>query len=59
LVILVLLILVAVPAGTAPREHDAATIVRKIDELYRSNSSYAEVEMEIVTPHWQMPRNCW
>jgi len=53
LMILVLLISVAASAGTAPREHDAATIVRKIDELYRSDSSYAEVEMEIVTPHWQ------
>ncbi|MBD3374496.1 outer membrane lipoprotein-sorting protein, partial [candidate division KSB1 bacterium] len=35
---------------------DAATvkeIVQKIDELYRSQSSYAEMEMEIITPHWQ------
>ncbi len=28
-------------------------VVRKIDELYRANSSYAKLEMEIVTPHWQ------
>jgi len=28
-------------------------VVQEIDELYRSNSSYAKVEMEIVTPHWQ------
>lgn len=27
-------------------------IARKIDELYRSESSYSELEMEIVTPHW-------
>jgi outer membrane lipoprotein-sorting protein len=35
---------------------DSATvkeIVQKIDELYRSESSYAEMEMEIITPHWQ------
>lgn len=32
---------------------DAASIVRKIDALYRSNSSEALVEMEIVTPHWR------
>jgi outer membrane lipoprotein-sorting protein len=35
---------------------DAATvkeIVQKIDELYRSQSSYAEMEMKIITPHWQ------
>ena len=28
-------------------------IVKHIDELYRSESSYAELEMEIVTPHWE------
>ena len=28
-------------------------IIRRIDELYRSESSYSEFEMEIVTPHWQ------
>lgn len=33
--------------------HDINEIVKKIDELYRSESSYSEVEMEIVTPHWQ------
>lgn len=28
-------------------------IVKHIDELYRSESSYSELEMEIVTPHWE------
>ncbi|MBN2408319.1 MAG: outer membrane lipoprotein-sorting protein [Candidatus Aminicenantes bacterium] len=37
----------------APDEADAAAIVRRIDALYRSESSEALVEMEIVTPHWQ------
>jgi len=32
---------------------DAREIVEKIDELYRSDSSKALMEMEIVTPHWQ------
>jgi len=32
---------------------DARDIVEKIDELYRSDSSKALMEMEIVTPHWQ------
>ena len=32
---------------------DVEEIVKKIDELYRSDSSYAEVEMQIVTPHWE------
>jgi outer membrane lipoprotein-sorting protein len=36
-----------------PAEADAAGIVRRIDALYRSESSEALVEMEIVTPHWQ------
>lgn len=31
----------------------AREIVRKVDELYRSASSYALMEMEIVTPHWK------
>ena len=33
--------------------HDINQIIKKIDELYRSESSYSEVEMEIVTPRWQ------
>ena len=32
---------------------DVQKIIREIDQLYRSNSSFAEFEMEIVTPHWQ------
>jgi outer membrane lipoprotein-sorting protein len=31
----------------------AEEIVRKIDELYRSRTSQALVEMDIITPHWQ------
>lgn len=36
-------------------------VVKKIDELYRADSSYAEVEMAIVTPHWQrtLRMNFW
>src|SRR5512135_363632 len=34
-------------------EAKALEIVKKIDDLYRSRSSYAQVEMEIVTPDWQ------
>lgn len=36
-----------------PADDDAASIVRRIDALYRSESSEALVEMEIVTPHWR------
>ncbi len=28
-------------------------IIREIDQLYRSDNSYSELEMEIVTPNWQ------
>jgi len=28
-------------------------IIEEIDRLYRSKTSYSELEMEIVTPHWQ------
>lgn len=28
-------------------------LVKKIDQIYRSKTSYAEFEMEIVTPRWQ------
>lgn len=31
----------------------AREIVNKIDELYRSGSSYTLFEMEIITPHWE------
>jgi outer membrane lipoprotein-sorting protein len=32
---------------------DARSLVQMIDDLYRSKSSYALVEMEIITPDWQ------
>jgi len=34
-------------------KHKIEEVIEKIDELYRSDSSYALVEMEINTPHWQ------
>ncbi len=36
-------------------------ILRKMDELYRSSSSFAVIEMEISTPHWQrtLKMNTW
>lgn len=32
---------------------DVKKIIEDIDRLYRSNSSYSDVEMTIVTPHWK------
>ncbi len=34
-------------------ELNVREIVKQIDELYRSESSYSELEMEIITPHWE------
>jgi outer membrane lipoprotein-sorting protein len=53
--ITVLLLLLAgivlyLPGNDDPR---AREIVAKIDELYRSTSSYGLFEMEIVTPNWE------
>lgn len=42
----------ALPAPV-PRGQEVEEIVRKVDALYRSDSSYCEAEMEIVTPQWQ------
>jgi len=28
-------------------------LIKEVDEMYRSESSYSELEMEIITPHWQ------
>ncbi|HEX9654887.1 MAG TPA: outer membrane lipoprotein-sorting protein [bacterium] len=51
----VLLILgFSIPMGSQNRNSDEATkIVKKIDELYRSQSSVGEMEMQIVTAHWE------
>ena len=32
---------------------DVETVVKKIDQLYRSETSHADMEMHIVTPHWE------
>jgi outer membrane lipoprotein-sorting protein len=62
--ILLLIILVFPSIGmTEDVDSDAVLkkIVKKIDELYRSNSSYSEMEMVISTPHWErtLTMNVW
>ncbi len=32
---------------------DIKSLLKKVDDLYRSESSYAEVEMTIITPEWE------
>ena len=51
LLVLAVPLCMSVPADeTAP---DVEAIVKKIDQLYRSETSHAEMEMHIVTPHWE------
>jgi outer membrane lipoprotein-sorting protein len=46
--------LLGVPAAGQPApEARALEIVRKIDDLYRSRTSFGQFEMEIVTPDWR------
>lgn len=40
-------------APLAAQHLDAREIIQTLDELYRTQSSYAEMEMNIITPHWQ------
>jgi outer membrane lipoprotein-sorting protein len=32
---------------------DVNELIKEVDRLYRSNTSFTEFEMEIITPHWQ------
>ncbi len=66
-----ILIVIAVPLMaslmTAPVRADETTdalvdsLIREVDRLYRSETSYTELEMEIITPHWQrtLKMNFW
>jgi len=60
-----LLLAAFITTGTAAdltvTDADVKQVIKDIDELYRSTSSYSEIEMEIVTPHWQrtLAMNCW
>ena len=41
------------PVRSQTNSADVNAIIKEIDRLYRSKTSYSELEMEIVTPHWQ------
>lgn len=41
------------PANTPSEPEKIKGILTHMDELYRSDTSYSDVEMEIVTPHWE------
>ena len=53
LFLMVLVILFTNPVVPLASEQDVETLVRKIDALYRSATSVADMEMQIVTPHWE------
>ena len=47
------LILAAAGCARAEEIRDVQALVDRMDRLYRSETSYAEAEMEIRTPHWR------
>ena len=55
LVILFALFTVQIPAFAKSHtaDIDVKAIVKRIDELYRSETSQTNMEMQIVTPHWE------
>lgn len=59
--VLVLFSMVFASPLRAEQTRDASHILRQVDELYRSDSSTALIEMEIVTPHWKrsLKINAW
>jgi len=40
-------------SATDEPDVDVQAIVKKIDQLYRSETSHVQMEMHIVTPHWE------
>ncbi len=60
---LLLVAVALIPDGYAQSQRpvSARDIVETMDELYRSDASYSEVAMTIVTPHWErtLEMNVW
>ncbi len=40
-------------AAQTSENDETRKIIKEIDEMYRSTSSYSEIVMDIVTPHWE------
>jgi outer membrane lipoprotein-sorting protein len=51
--ILFLVVFLAMTPVPAQDRVDVDELIREVDRLYRSKTSFTEFEMEIVTPHWQ------
>jgi outer membrane lipoprotein-sorting protein len=52
LIVITVLLLALIAFAQSP-DPKALELARRIDDLYRSKSSFSQVEMEIVTPDWQ------
>ena len=50
---MIVLCLTMIPRTGVRGEVDVDSLVNEVDRLYRATSAYAEIEMEIVNPHWQ------
>jgi outer membrane lipoprotein-sorting protein len=49
----VFILLETLPSYSAEEPVDVKTIIDRMDKLYRSDASYAEVEMTVVSKHWE------
>ena len=52
-IVLAWLVLGGAGGGFAEEIRDIQVLVDRMDRLYRSETSFAELEMEIRTPHWR------
>jgi outer membrane lipoprotein-sorting protein len=43
----------SLPASSARQDQQVQKIIRTIDEMYRSRTSHARMEMNVVTPQWE------
>ncbi len=60
--ITVVMVLFCLPGGGGAEEApDVKTIIDRVDKLYRSDSSYGEMEMKVVSEHWErtVTMNIW
>lgn len=48
-----LCLFLSIPFSSVYAEDDAATLLKKMDELFRSKSSTSIMKMKIITPNWQ------
>jgi outer membrane lipoprotein-sorting protein len=59
--LLMIYFLAVAPASAQNDDINVDSLVQEVDRLYRAESAYAKIEMEIVTPHWQrtLTMNSW